>query len=100
MRSGEAHCDQELADEVRRGRRRKKEEEEGRRKKEGRRSATNIKSNNPHLAGGEKKTWGLNSHICAGHWSHPGLNSTAGAHLQLVLSCSLQAPNRTPIPVD
>ena len=36
MRSGEAHCDQELANEVWRGRRRKKEEEEGRMKKEGR----------------------------------------------------------------
>ena len=34
MRSDEAHCDQELADEVRRVRRRKKEEEEVRSKKE------------------------------------------------------------------
>ena len=48
MRSGEAHCDQELADEVRRGGRRRKEEG-------GRRRATDIKSNNPHLAGGEQK---------------------------------------------
>ena len=37
-----------------RSRRRRRKEEEGRRKKEGRREATNIKSNNPHLAGGEK----------------------------------------------
>ena len=60
MRSGEAHCDQELADEVRRGEGRRKEKEgEGRRRKEkegeGRRSrASDIKSNNSHLAGGEK----------------------------------------------
>ena len=47
MRSGEAHCDQELAN-VRRGGRRRKEKEEG-----GRR-VTDIKFNNPHLAGGEK----------------------------------------------
>ena len=61
MTSGEAHCDQELAADVRRGSlgpaREKEEEGEGRRKEkegEGRRSrATNIKSKNPHLAGGE-----------------------------------------------
>ena len=40
LRSGEAHCDQELADEVRRGGRRSR--------------ASDIKSNNPHLAGGEQ----------------------------------------------
>ena len=55
MRFGEAPCDQELADEIRRGRRRKKEEEEGRRMKEEEpRRASDIKSNNPHLAGEEK----------------------------------------------
>ena len=59
LRSGEAHCDQELAEEV--GRRplrsragrwgpARKKEEEGRRRRS---RATNIKSNNPHLAGGE-----------------------------------------------
>ena len=83
MRSGEDHCDQELAEEVRRrplrkrtgrwgpakitaikswqmrsseeGRRRRKEEEGGRRRRTtSRRSrASDIKPNNPHLAGGE-----------------------------------------------
>ena len=60
MRSGEDHCHQELADEVRRGRRKKEEEEGGGRgKKEGKRRsrASNIKSNNPHLAGGELNTY-------------------------------------------
>ena len=33
----------------------RRKEEGGRRKEEGRRRATHIKSNNPHLAGGEKK---------------------------------------------
>jgi len=66
LRSGEAHCDQELADkgparltaikswQMRSG-------EEGRKggRKEGRTTrrrsrASDIKSNNPHLAGGEK----------------------------------------------
>ena len=86
MKSGEAHCDQELADKIRRGGGRTRKDEEGRgrtrkdeegrgrtrwrgrrkeeggrRKEEGRgmrtsaRSrASDIKSNNPHLAGGEK----------------------------------------------
>ena len=60
MRSSEAHCDQELPDEVRRGSLRSRAGRWGlarRRKKEGdgRRSrASDIKSNNPHLAGGEK----------------------------------------------
>ena len=67
MKSGEAHCDQELADEIRPGGGRTRKDEEGqdgeeggRRKEEGRgrrtssRSrASDIKSNNPHLAGGE-----------------------------------------------
>ena len=48
-RSGEAHCDQELADEVRRGRK-----EEGGRTTRRRSRASDIKPNNPHLAGGEK----------------------------------------------
>ena len=52
MTSSEALCDQELAGEIRRGRRRKKEEEERRRMKE-EETASDIKSNNPHLAGGE-----------------------------------------------
>ena len=69
MRSGEAPCDQELADEIRRGRRRKKEEEEGRRRREkeegGRRRsrASDIKSNNRHLAGGEKCRLSLSRHF-------------------------------------
>ena len=42
LRSAEAHCNQELADEVRRGKRRRRSR------------ASDIKSNNPHLAGGEK----------------------------------------------
>ena len=66
MRSGEDHCDQELADEVWRGplrsragrrgpaRRRTRKEQEGGR---GRMRATDIKSNNPHLAGGELWVW-------------------------------------------
>ena len=45
MRLGEAHCNRELADEVRPG---------GKRRKRRRRRATDIKSSNPHLAGGEK----------------------------------------------
>ena len=48
LRSGEAHHNQELADEVRRGGGRRKE---GR----GRGGQADIKSNNPHLAGGEQK---------------------------------------------
>ena len=50
-RSGDDHCNQELADEVGRGRRRRKEEGERRRRRRSR--ASDIKSNNPHLAGGE-----------------------------------------------
>jgi len=46
-----AHCDQELAVEVRR----RKEEEEGR--------PANIKSNNPHLTGAEK----IECHITSGY---------------------------------
>ena len=46
MRFGVDHCDRELAEEVRRGRM------EGRRT-DGRSRAPDIKSNNPHLAGGE-----------------------------------------------
>ena len=62
MRAGEDHCDEELADEVRRGRKEgaRRKEEGGRRKEEGGRKTTSrrsrasdIKSNNPHLAGGE-----------------------------------------------
>ena len=47
MRSSSAHCDQELA------RRRGAEEEEKKKKKKARRAI--LKSNNPHLAGGEKR---------------------------------------------
>ena len=70
MRSGEAHCDQELADEIRRGplqsragsggparptaikswQMRSGEEEDEEEKEGGRRRATDIKSNKPHLA--------------------------------------------------
>ena len=74
-RSGEAHCDQELAEEVRRGPLRSRagrggparptaikswqmrsgegEEEEGRKEGRGGGGQADIKSNNPHLAGGE-----------------------------------------------
>ena len=57
-RSGEAHCDQKLVEEARRGGGRKGGRKEGRNRgtEEGRSRTTNIKSNNPHLAGGEKKT--------------------------------------------
>ena len=51
MRSGEVHCDQELADEIRRGGGRRGG---GRTRRTSARSrASDIKSNNPHLAGGE-----------------------------------------------
>ena len=43
----------EEEEERRRRRRRRRRRKEGR--KEGRKEATNIKSNNPHLAGGEKR---------------------------------------------
>ena len=53
MKSGESDCTHELASDVWReeggGRKRKKEEGRGRRKKD-----VLLKSNNPHLAGGEK----------------------------------------------
>ena len=72
MTSGEAHCDQELADEVRRGPLRSRAGRWGRAKitaikswqmrsgEEGGTTsrssrASDIKSNNPHLAGGEKR---------------------------------------------
>ena len=48
LRSSSAHCDQELA------RRRGAEEKEKKKKKKARRAI--LKSNNPHLAGGEQKT--------------------------------------------
>ena len=63
LKSGEAHCDQELADEVRRrplrsragrwgpARRRRRRRRRSRRRSR----ASDIKSNNPHLAGGEKR---------------------------------------------
>ena len=47
-RTSEVHCDQELAEEVRRGWRSRK------RRRRRRRRESDIKSNNPHLAGGEK----------------------------------------------
>ena len=73
LRSGEAQSDRELADEIRRGPLRSRAgrggpaREEGKKegRKEGRRRrATDIKSNNPNLAGGEK-TWGTSQlNIC------------------------------------
>ena len=51
MRPGDDRCDQELADEVRRERRK---EERGRRRTSASSRASDIRSNNPHLAGGEK----------------------------------------------
>ena len=69
LKFGELHCDQELADEIRRGGGRTRKDEEGRDGEEGgrrkdeegrgrrtsaRSSTSDIKSNNPHLAGGEK----------------------------------------------
>ena len=60
LKSGEDHCYQELADEIRRGSLRsragrwgpaRKDEEEGGRRRS---RASDIKSNNPHLAGGGK----------------------------------------------
>ena len=54
MKSGEAHCDQELADEIRRGGgRTRKDEERGELVVRSRES--DVKSNNPHLAGGEQR---------------------------------------------
>ena len=55
-RSGEAHCDRELAEEVRRGPLRSRAGRGRRRRRRRRRRsrASDIKSNNPHLAGGEK----------------------------------------------
>ena len=50
MRSGDDHCDQELADEVRRGWRK-------RRTTRRRSRASDIKSSNPHRAGGEKQSF-------------------------------------------
>ena len=56
--SSEAHCDQELAEELREEYRARRTRKEGRRtpgqSEEGRSRASDIKSNNPHLAGGEK----------------------------------------------
>ena len=65
MRSGDGHCQTELADEVRRRSLRSRAGRWGparrRRRRRRRRScAPDIKSNNPHLAGGEKNmasTW-------------------------------------------
>ena len=94
MRSGEAHCDQELADEIwqgslrsragRWGPARKKEEEGGRRKKEGRRRsrATNIKSNNT------PGRWGITIPRCLLfprwflHWpeARPRMHAAAAPH--------------------
>ena len=63
MRCGREHCGSQVA--VGRGRRHHKEDEEdeeddeeagGRRQEQEEEQATDIKSNNPHLAGGEK--WG------------------------------------------
>ena len=53
MRSGREHLAWMIVVEVRQHWKTRKEgKKEGR--KEGRKAATNIKSNNPHLAGGEK----------------------------------------------
>ena len=53
MRSGREHLAWMIVVEVRQHWKSRKEgRKEG--KKEGRKAATNIKSNNPHLAGGEK----------------------------------------------
>ena len=65
MRSGDDHCDQALADDVRRrslqsraGRKEEEEKEEKEEKEEGGGELVrgpDIKSNNPHLAGGERR---------------------------------------------
>ena len=57
MKSGESHCTHELASDVRRGRKK----EEG-----GRKEDVLIKSNNPHLAGGEKHGFTSKSHVFLG----------------------------------
>jgi len=54
LRSGSAHCDLEVAVGIWTARRRRRRR--WRRRRRRRRTAL-IKSNNPHLAGGEKQEW-------------------------------------------
>ena len=99
-RSGEAHCDQELADEVQRGPLRSRagrwglarttaikswqmrsgeEEGEGGERRRRRRRATNRKSNNPHLAGGEK----LTVHHSSSSISSPGVRNGSARNVEV-----------------
>ena len=56
MRSDRDHCASRVAVEQEEEERRRGEEEEKEEKEEEEEQATDIKSNNPHLAGGEKKS--------------------------------------------